>query len=130
MIKEKIVILCRIIIDNLINVDLKLFSFKSFVKLEHLIFLDQSFSVRFLIDINVSNYVFVHFNLIDQVCDHLNFKLISFSKSKRLRDYDDVISFIVTHVIYFNIQIKEHKQFIISMFIANLEDHEIILSKL
>ena len=39
-IKKKIVILCRIIIDDLINIDSKLFSLKFFVKLEHLIFFD------------------------------------------------------------------------------------------
>ena len=122
-------ILCKIITDDLIDVDLKLFSLKLFVKLEHLIFLDQFFSVRFLIDIDAFNYVFVHFNLIDQICDHLNLELISLSKSKRLRDYNDVISSTVTHVIYFNIQIKKHKQFIVSMFIADLKDHEIILNK-
>ena len=129
MIKEKIIILCKIIIDNLINIDSKLFSFKFFVKLKHLIFLDQSFSIWFFIDIDVFNYAFVHFNLIDQICDHLNLKLISFLKLKRLRDYNDVISFIITHVIYFNIRIKKHKQFIVSMFIANFENHEIILNK-
>ena len=127
--KEKIIILCRIVIDDLIDVDSKLFSFKSFVKFGHLIFFDQFFSIRFLIDIDAFDYAFVHFNLIDQICNYLNFESISFSKSKRLRDYDDVISFTVTHVIYFNIQIKKHKQFIVSMFIADLEDHEIILSK-
>ena len=128
--KEKIIILCKIIINDLINVDSKFFSFKFFVKFEHLIFFNQSFSVRFLINIDAFDYVFVHFNLINQICDHLNLESISFSKSKRLCNYDDVISFTVTHVIYFSIRIKEHKQFIILMFIADFEDHEIILNKL
>ena len=127
--EKKIIILCRIIIDDLIDVNSEFFSLKFFVKFEHLIFLNQSFLIRFLIDIDVSDYAFVHFNLIDQICDHLNLESISFSKSKRLRDYDDAISFTVTHVIYFNIRIKKHKQFIVSMFIANLENHEIILNK-
>ena len=127
--EKKIIILCRIITDDLIDVDSELFSLKLFVKLKHLIFLNQSFSVRFLIDIDVSDYAFVHFNLIDQICDHLNLEPISLSKSKRLRDYDDAISFTVTHVIYFNIRIKEYKQFIVPMFIADFGDHEIILNK-
>ena len=103
MTEEKIIILCKIIIDDLIDVDLKLFSLKSFVKLGHLIFFNQFFSIRFLIDINVFNYAFVYFNLIDQICDHLNFELMSLFKSKRLHDYNDVILFIIIHVIYFNI---------------------------
>ena len=65
MIKEKIIILCKIVIDDLIDVDSKFFSFKLFIKLKHLIFLDQFLSIRFFIDIDVSDYVFVHFNLID-----------------------------------------------------------------
>ena len=129
MAEKKIIILCKIIIDDLIDVDLKLFSLKFFIKLKHLISLNQFLSVRFFINIDVFNYAFVHFNLIDQICDHLNLELISLSKSKQLRDYDDVISFIVTHVIYFNIQIKEYKQFIVLMFIADLKDHKIILNK-
>ena len=127
--KEEIVILGKIIIDDLINVDSKLFSFKFFVKFGHLISLNQFLSIRFFIDIDAFDYAFVHFNLINQICDHLNLKSILFSKSKQLRDYDNVISFIVTHVIYFNIRIKKYKQFIVLMFIADLEDHEIILNK-
>ena len=103
MIEKKIIILCKIIIDNLIDVDSEFFSFKLFIKFEHLIFLNQFFSIRFLIDIDVFDYAFVHFNLIDQIYNHLNFEFILFLKSKRLRDYDDIISFTVTHVIYFNI---------------------------
>ena len=103
MIKEKIVILCRIVIDDLINVNLKFFSLKFFVKFGHLIFLDQFLSIRFLIDIDAFDYVFIHFNLIDQIYDHLNLESIFLSKLKRLRNYNDVISFTVTHVIYFNI---------------------------
>ena len=79
MIKKKIVTLCKIIIDDLINVNLKLFLFKFFVKLEHLIFFNQFLSIRFFIDIDAFDYVFVHFNLIDQICDYLNLESILFS---------------------------------------------------
>ena len=103
MIEKKIIILCRIIIDDLIDVDFKFFLFKFFVKFKHLIFFNQSFSIQFFIDIGAFNYAFVYFNLIDQICDHLNFESILFSKLKLLRDYDNIILFIVTHVIYFNI---------------------------
>ena len=119
----------KIIIDDLININSKLFSFKFFIKFKHLIFLNQFFSIRFLIDIDVFDYAFVHFNLINQICDYLNLKSILFSKSKQLRDYNDVISFTVTHVIYLNIRIKKYKQFIVSMFIADLENYEINLNK-
>ena len=82
MIKKKIIILCRIIIDDLIDVDLKLFSLKFFVKFGHLTFFNQFFSIRFFINIDVFNYAFIHFNLIDQICDHLNFESILLSKLK------------------------------------------------
>ena len=65
MIKEKIIILCKIVIDDLINVDSKLFSFQLFVKFEHLIFFNQFFLIRFLNDIDAFNYAFIYFNLIN-----------------------------------------------------------------
>ena len=59
----------------------------------------------------------------------MNFESISFSKLKQLREYDDADFLIVTHVIYLNIWIKKYKQFTILMFVANFENHEIILNK-
>ena len=100
---EKIVILYRITINDLTNVNSNFFFFKFFVKFKHLIFVHQLLSVRDLIDINVFDYVFTHFYLIDQIYNHLNLESISLLKSKSLRNYDDVISFIVTHVIYLSI---------------------------
>ena len=43
---------------------------------------NQFLSIRFSIDINVSDYIFVHFNLINQICNQLNFESISISKLK------------------------------------------------
>ena len=122
MTEEKIIILCRIIIDDLININSKLLSFKFFVTHKHLIFFNPFRSIRFLIDIKVFDYTFIYFNLIDQICDRLSFESISYSKLKRLRDYDDVISFIVTHVIYWNIRINNYKQFIVLIFNADSEN--------
>ena len=47
MTEEKIIILCKIIIDDLINIDLKFFSFKFFVKFKHFIFLINFFQFDF-----------------------------------------------------------------------------------
>ena len=107
-IKKEIITLCKIIIDDLIDVDSKLFSFQFFVKLGHLIFLDEFFSIQFLIDTSVFDYAFVHFDLMNYICDHLNLESIQFFESKRLRDYNNAVFFIVTHVIYFNIRIKDY----------------------
>ena len=63
--EKKIIILYKIIIDDLTNIDSKLFLFEFFIKLEHLIFLDQFFSIQFLIDIDAFDYAFVYFNSID-----------------------------------------------------------------
>ena len=43
--KKKIITLCKIIIDDLIDVNLEFFSFKLFVKFGHLIFLNQFFLI-------------------------------------------------------------------------------------
>ena len=98
--EEKLIVLCKIIIDNLINVNLKLFSFKFFIKFKYLIFFNQFFLFQFLININIFDYAFVQFNLIDQICDYLDLELISFSKLKRLRNYSDIILFIIMYNIY------------------------------
>ena len=43
--EKKIVILCKIIIDDLVDVDYKLFSLNFFIKFKHLTFLDQFLSI-------------------------------------------------------------------------------------
>ncbi len=104
---------------------------KSFLIDTHLISQNQSFSLRFLIDSDSVIYTIIHSNLVNKVCKKLKIQSISLIKEKLIRDYDEKISKkIITHKILFNLIIKSHKKLTVSMLIADIDHHEVILSKL
>jgi len=104
---------------------------KSFLIDAHLISQKQSFSLRSLIDSDSVIYMIIHFNLVDKVCKKLKIQSISLIKEKLIRDYNEKISKkIITHKILFNLIIESHKKLIILMLIADIDHHEVILSKL
>ena len=56
---------------------------------------------------------------------------LTLTKEKIIRDYDEKISKkIITHKILFNLIIESHKKLTASMLIADIDHHEVILSKL
>ncbi len=96
----------------------------------HLISQNWSFSLRLLIDSDSIVYMIIHFNLVDKVCKKLEIQFISLTKEKLIRDYDGKISKkIITHKILLNLIIKSHKKLTVSMLIADIDHHEVILSK-
>jgi len=104
---------------------------KSFLIDAHLISQKWSFSLRSLIDSDSAVYMIIHFNLVDKVCEKLRIQSISLAKKKLIRDYDEKISKkTITHKIILNLIIKSHKKLIVSMLIADIDHHEVILSKL
>ncbi len=104
---------------------------KSFLIDAHLISQNQSFNLRSLIDSDSVIYMIIHSNLVNKVCEKLKIQSISLAKEKLIRDYDEKISKkIITHKILFNLIIKSHKKLTVSMLIANIDHHEVILSKL
>ncbi len=73
----------------------------------------------------------IHANLVNRVCEKLEIQSISLTKKKLIRDYDEKISKkIITHKILLNLIIESHKKFTVSMLIADINHHEVILSKL
>ena len=103
---------------------------KSFLIDTHLISQKQSFSLRSLIDSDSVVYMIIHSNLVDKVCEKLEIQSISLAKKKLIRDYDDkIFKKIITHKILLNLIIESHKKLIISMLIADIDHHEVILSK-
>ncbi len=73
----------------------------------------------------------IHSNLVDKVCEKLRIQSISLTKEKLIRDYDEKISKkIITHKILLNLIIESHKKLTVSMLIADINHHEVILSKL
>ncbi len=96
----------------------------------HLISQNWSFSLHFLIDSDSVIYTIVHFNLVNKVCEKLKIQSISLAKEKLIRDYDEKISKkIITHKILLNLIIESHKKLTVSMLIADINHHEVILSK-
>jgi len=104
---------------------------KSFLIDTHLISQNRSFSLRSLIDSDSVVYTIIHSNLVDKVCEKLGIQPISLAKEKLIRDYDEKISKkIITHKILLNLIIESHKKLTVSMLIADIDHHEVILSKL
>jgi len=97
----------------------------------HLIFQNWSFSFRLLIDSDSVIYMIIHSNLVDKVCEKLRIQSISLTKEKLIRDYDEkIFKKTITHKILLNLIIKSHKKLTVSMLIADINHHEVILSKL
>ncbi len=73
----------------------------------------------------------IHSNLVNKVCEKLKIQSISLTKEKLIRDYDEKISKkIITDKILLNLIIESHKKLTVSMLIADIDHHEVILSKL
>ncbi len=97
----------------------------------HLISQKWSFSLRSLINSDSAVYTIIHFNLVDKVCEKLRIQPISLAKEKLIRDYDEKISKkTITHKILLNLIIESHKKLTVSMLIADIDHHEVILNKL
>jgi len=104
---------------------------KSFLIDAHLISQNQSFSLRSLINSDLVIYMIIHSNLVDKVCKKLKIQSISLTKKKLIKYYDEkIFKKIITYKILFNLIIKSHKKLTISMLIADIDHHEVILNKL
>ncbi len=104
---------------------------KSFLIDAHLIYQNQSFSLRFLIDSDSVIYTIIHFNLVNKVCKKLKIQSILLAKEKLIKDYDEkIFKKTITHKILHNLIIESYKKLTVSMLIADINRHEVILSKL
>jgi len=104
---------------------------KSFLIDAHLILQNQFFNLHSLINSDSVAHMLIHANLVNKVCEKLEIQSISLAKKKLIRDYDEKISKkIITHKILLNLIIESHKKFTVSMLIADINHHEVILSKL
>ncbi len=104
---------------------------KSFLIDVHLISQNRSFNLCSLIDSDSVIYIIIHSNLVNKVCEKLKIQLISLTKKKLIRDYDEkIFKKIITHKILLNLIIESHKKLTVSMLIIDINHHEVILSKL
>jgi len=92
---------------------------------------NQSFNLCSLINSDSVAHTLIHANLVNKVCKKLEIQSISLTKEKLIRDYDEkIFKKIITHKILFNLIIESHKKLTVSMLIADIDHHEVILSKL
>ncbi len=103
---------------------------KSFLVNAFLILQNESFSLCSLIDSDSVVYTIIHINLVDRVCKKLKIQSISLTKEKLIKEYDEKISKkTITHKILLNLIIESHKKLTVSMLIADIDHHEVILEK-
>ncbi len=103
---------------------------KSFLVDALLISQNESFSLRSLIDSDSAVYTIIHINLVNRVCKELKIQPISLTKEKLIKEYDEKISKkTITHKILSNLIIESHKKLTVSMLIADINYHEVILGK-
>ncbi len=97
----------------------------------HLILQNQFFNLHLLIDSDSVTHTLIHANLVNKVCKKLEIQSIFLTKEKLIRNYDEkIFKKIITHKILLNFIIESHKKLTISMLIADIDHHEVILSKL
>ncbi len=103
---------------------------KSFLVDAFLISQNESFSLRSLIDSDSAVYTIIHIILVDRVCKELGIQSISLAKEKLIKEYDGKISKkTIIHKILSNLIIESHKKLTVSMLIADIDHHEVILEK-
>ncbi len=103
---------------------------KSFLVDAFLISQKKSFNLRSLIDSDSVVYTIIHINLVNRVCKELKIQSISLTKEKLIKEYDEKISKkTITHKILLNLIIKSHKKLTVSILIADINHHEVILEK-
>jgi len=104
---------------------------KSFLINASLISQSNSFSLRSLIDSNFVVYTLIHDKLVDKVCQKLEIQFILLAKEKLIQEYDEKLARkTITHKILLNLTIESHKKLTVSMLIADIEHHKVILNKL
>ncbi len=73
----------------------------------------------------------IHDKLIDKICQKFEIQFILLAKKKLIWNYDEKLARkTITHKILLNLTIKSHKKLTMSMLIADIKHHEVILSKL
>ncbi len=107
------------------------FDFKSFIVDVILNSLEKIFRSFVLINIKVTDMMFIDDSLISELCERFDIQSISLFKSKSIRSYDKIFDRrSITHALYISVIIQEHKNEIMSLLITRLNQHKIIIDNL
>ncbi len=103
---------------------------KSFLVDALLISQNESFSLYSWINSDSVVYMIIHINLVNKVCKELKIQSISLTKEKLIKEYDEkIFKKTIIHKILLNLIIESHKKLTVSMLIADIDHHEVILEK-
>ncbi len=95
-----------------------------------LILQNELFNLRSLIDSDSAVYMIIYINLVNRVCKELRIQSISLTKEKLIKEYDEkIFKKTIIHKILLNLIIESHKKLTVSMLIADIDHHEVILEK-
>ncbi len=104
------------------------FDFKSFIMNIILSSLEKIFRFLALINIEVTDMMFINDSLISELCECFDIQSISLFKSKTIRSYDKIFNRrSITHALYISVTIQEHKNEMMSLLITRLDQHKIII---
>jgi len=99
-----------------------LFDFKSFIVNIILNSLKKIFRSLALINIEVTDMMFIDDSLISKLCECFDIQSISLFKSKLIRSYDQIFDQrFITHALYISVTIQEHKNEIMFLLITHLD---------
>ena len=125
----KIISLCNLI-DEISSIEENYFE-KSFLVNVTLFLQDEFFKLESLIDNDLMIYILIHTKLVNQICQKLKIQFIRLVKEKLIREYDEkLMKKIIIHKILLNLTVESHKKLIVSMLIADIDHHDVILEKL
>ncbi len=89
-----------------------------------------NYSLKSLIDIKATDYLFIDELIAQNVCDHLQIKSLSLIKLKSIKEFNDhYAKKLITHAIYLNLTVQDHIKHFVFMLIIWLNQHQMILEK-
>jgi len=107
------------------------FDFKLFIVNVILNSLEKIFRFLILINIEVTDMMFIDDSLISELCERFDIQSISLFKSKLIHSYDKIFNRrSITHALYISVTIQEHKNEMMSLLITRLDQHKIIIDNL
>jgi len=118
------------LIDEISSIEENYFE-KSFLVDVILFSQDEFFKLQSLIDSDLMIYILIHTKLVDQICQKLEIQLIQLVKKKLIKEYDEKLTKkIITYNILLNLTVESHKKLTVSMLIADIDHHDVIIEKL
>jgi hypothetical protein len=81
---------------------------------------ENQYLVKAMIDNDCTKYSFFNNIIVRKICEALHINLIKLNKSRKMKDYDERMSELITHAIYFKMTIRNHVESLISLLITKL----------